>query len=162
MITSPEASVSLKDADKKKIVLVQDRLKVVQDEVLSATKNLAALEQAIAQAAENKKQYDEVIATLEPEVKSLEARRDLLKEEVRTSETTLVEHEAQHETIKKDFSSKKEAHDAKEEVLSKQVDEIAKHHQTLATRERAMAAHEEEIHTAHMAFLEAIKAVTWQ
>jgi chromosome segregation ATPase len=152
MITSPEASVSLKDADKKKIVLVQDRLKVVQDEVLSATKNLAALEQAIAQAAENKKQYDEVIATLEPEVKSLEAR----------SETTLVEHEAQHETIKKDFSSKKEAHDAKEEVLSKQVDEIAKHHQTLATRERAMAAHEEEIHTAHMAFLEAIKAVTWQ
>jgi chromosome segregation ATPase len=78
MITSPENTPVLDEADTQKIELVKNRLEVLQDEVLTATKKVASLDEESVNKQKELDYIKEAIDLLNPQVDELiKARIDL-------------------------------------------------------------------------------------
>lgn len=119
MVTNDSPSITLDEADQKKIGLVQNRLTVLQKEVLEATKALDVIEQAIVQGQKNKEYYEVLTENLKPQVISLTKRADELKQEITSSEDTLRGHISSYADLSADFAEKKKNHDVREDSISK-------------------------------------------
>lgn len=160
MVGSPESNVSLTDAEQQKIVLVQNRLTVLQGEVLEATKNLAAVEEAITQGQENKKYYDDLIEQMKPDVVSLEKRRDELKEEIRVSEQTLSQHTKGMDDMRAHFNAKKDEHDAREDTLRAQETSNRSTEEAHAKKDKELISREERIVKSEQVLRTALESLT--
>lgn len=160
MVTNDSPSITLTEADQKKIILVQNRLTVLQGEVLEATKNLAALEDAIAQGQKNKEYYDNLVETLRIEAVSLEKRRDEIKDEVRASEMNIQQHGARIDDMNVHLSKKRQEHDEREERVMHMNNEATKREVMFAKKEDELNMRESRIHSSERAFKIALESLT--
>lgn len=160
MVTNDSPSITLDETDQKKIGLVQNRLTVLQKEVLEATKNLDAIEKAIEQGQKNKIYYDDFIESLRPEVVSLEKRSEDLKQEIVVSEDTLRSHQDAHETMKSHHESKRREHDEREATIQVLNTDAVKKMNELEAYEKHLIQREEKIVKSEQAFRDALTSLT--
>lgn len=160
MISNDSPSITLDEADQKKIGLVQNRLTVLQSEVLEATKTLDAIEKALEQGQQNKEYYDTLIESLKPEVVSLENKRDALKADIISSEDTLREHQAQHESMNLHHDAKKKEHDERESTVQGMNTNAVKKENELNAYEKHLVQREEKIIKSEQAFRAALESLT--
>lgn len=157
MVKNDVESVVLTEEEQKKIVLVQGRLKVLQDEVLIATKNLAGIESAIAQAAEDKVFYDNLITSLKPQVDSLQKRKESLELEVAQGETALRSHEERHGSLNEEFATKSVAHDAREGSLAKRESEHSSNAEELSRDRNILMQKEQKLEKVRIGIMKAFE-----
>lgn len=155
MITNDSPSITLSEADQKKLELVQNRLVVLQGEVLEATKNLDAIEKAIKQGQKNKEYYDTLVESLKPQVDSLEKRADVLKKEITTSEDTLREHISSHAELNAHFDSRKKEHEERESTINKREIVHEKGSTEISKEKSALKKEREELIKIRTVFLKA-------
>ncbi len=160
MISNDSPAITLDETDQKKIGLVQNRLTVLQQEVLEATKNLAAIEDAIAQGQKNKEYYDEIIEGMKPEVDSLEKRKEALKQEITNSEDELRKHIDSHAELNVHFDSRKKEHDNREEALTSLQQEHSVKDKEFAAKHHSLSVREEKIVKAESVLRNALESLT--
>jgi chromosome segregation ATPase len=161
MINNDSANIPLNESDKKKLGLVQNRLTVLQEEVLSATKNLDAMQRAIEEGAKNKEYYDTLVASLEVQVQSLKSQKAELEEQVQKSTKNLANHENESSKIASAHVSMKESLDSREAEYTKTLASHTKESERLSRLEKEIAVQTEKIQSTRDAFKKAIEIANW-
>ena len=142
MITTPE---------EEKLELVGNRLKELQEEVLTKTKEVADLEVELGEARKAREYAFEQKRDMEKQAFEAEQKRDELKSEVSRLQTLLAKHEEEHdahrvyhESMTQNIRDAQEAHAQKESELHERMTEHAKKEKELEEN-RAEVEHAREV-----------------
>lgn len=162
MINSPEANVELTDEDQAKLVLVESRLKIVQGEVLAATKELASVQAQIATTTEAKAYEEQQLATLKEQVAAFKLERESLVTGIASSKSELENHRIERHDMNKTHTIKQAELDVRESNLFLAEGEYVNRSTKLALKEKSLDTEREQVEHARLAFLDAIETVTWK
>lgn len=154
MIESPTARLSVTEQDQEKIRLVQERLKVVQDEVLDATKLAAELEKK-ARLLDEEISYKQVLITiLDAELEKKTVQAHAMDAHLETAQKSLLETESRvthHEKV----------HETRSAEVSERLLQVSQREQShadaahaLTTERDALAEERAKIDSLKKAFLE--------
>lgn len=158
MITNNEQEI---EDIQKKTELASNRLKEVQEEVLTKTKEASEIETELGEARKAREHAFAQKADMEKQAFEAEQKRDQLKDEVSSLQTKLEKHADEHEahrvyhsSMDSNLAEKQAAFVAKEQELNERIAEHAK-------KEAGLEENRAKVESARAKFAEAAASVTW-
>lgn len=161
MVTSPEANIPLTDEDSRKLELGSQRLKVVQAEVLEATKKLASYEAEMNQAREAKEYAESEKIQVEIELSELRTQKEELKSSVKTLRQELNKHADEHEAHRVYHDSMNASLLKRQEHFSAKEKEFSSERELHVQKEKELEKRRLQVEQAREKFQDAITSVTW-
>lgn len=162
MLSSPESSVVLAEADQQKFELVNRRLSTLQREVLSATKELSTLDDEIISTQKAKKYEEEQLIEVTSKVEALRTEQQELILDVAKSKKELAGHREEYGSHAEKHVSKEKEFADREFLLLSQEKEFAQRALSMDIAGKTLEKDRAEVENARNAFLDAVTAVVWK
>lgn len=161
MMNAPEANIPLSEGDAQKLELGTQRLRVVQAEVLEATKQIAILETEMNQAREAKEYAENEKSTLEAEVFSLRNEKNELQESIRQGIETLRSHESRHNELTKHAASASDTLSEKSVAIESASRVVEMKSLQIEEDQKKLEEDRGQVDTAIHTLQRAIESITW-
>ena len=162
MLTQPRTNVQLTDEQTKQLQVFYTRLTNLQTETSIATKNLENIKDETVKVSMEKKQTEDMVASLKEQIKTLKLQADEHVELVAKSQQELEGHRKERVDVDA-------RHTAKHAELTKREKELANSEENhsnllkeLHIKSSALSKERLSVEQAKEAFQKAIESVTWK